>query len=518
MGMRLNHMFWKNKKGWFGQQLIKNIQALEQGDHSRIPWIFCVLAEQHIDSKLVAAQALARVLASLDYDDIVRIDGQMRQTTSMEWNIDWHKKAIEDFFSSKMTVTERRAIIIFASFNPNGFIREKALMMMKDYDHTLPFIILRQNDWVIEVRQAASKAFKEKMQKLDEGELLLALPYAEKLKWGSRGSNDEYIRLFLDKLTSQEHQEELKNGLLSSNVRTRRICIDALFDPTCANTSMAIEHLEHEPDPFLRSILFTKLCHSGAKIDSVARTMLRDKFPTNRRLALQYLYEAKSEDIINVCGTLLLDANASVRALARNILQEKDNSFEFSSFYIKALENSTLAAIAGVGETGDITDAQDIERYLRDNRIAVVCAALVSLMRLDSDKYKTDMLKMLNDKRIGVVKTAQQLILKYQIQDYDVIKKIFTDTPYEYTKIKCAAILFSASKWNSLIFMLEAVSCDSKNVRCLAYQAIEKWIFTFNRSYVQVSLQQKECIEQLIQNLNDALSDSTKRELLFALK
>lgn len=511
-------MFWKNKQGWFGQQLKKNIQALEQGDYSRIPWIFCVLTEQHIESKLIAAQSLARVLANLDYDDIVSIDGQMRQTTSMEWSIDWHKKRIEDLFNTKMSVVERRAIIIFASFNPNGFIREKAVMMMKDYDNTLPFIILRQNDWVIQVRQAASKAFNEKMQKLNKGELLLALPFAERLKWCSRGSHGEYTRLFFEKLTSEEHQEELKSGLLSSNVRTRRICINALFESSCTNISMALKHLECEPDPFLRSMLFSKLYLSGTQIDSAARILLRDKFPTNRRLALQYLHEAKSEDIIDISNAFLLDRNASVRVLARNILKEKNNSFDFSSFYIRALENNTVAAIAGLGEVGHTTDTQHIERYISDSRISVVRDALVSLMRLDSEKYKAIILEMLNDKRIGVVKTAQQLILKYQIEDYDYIKKIFVDTPYEYTKIKCATILFSASKWNSLIFMLEAISCDSEIVRRFAYQAIEKWIFSFNRSYVQVSLQQKESIKLLIQNLNELLSDSTKRELLFVLK
>lgn len=510
-------MFWNNKKGWFGQQLEKNIQDLEEGHYNRIPWIFCVLVEQHIESKLIAAQALAHVLEKLGYDDIVSIDGQMRQTTSMEWNIDWHKKCIEDFFSTKMSIVDRRAIIIFASFNPNGFIREKAVMMMKDYDNTLPFIILRQNDWVIQVRQTASKSFYEKMQKLFKGELLLALPYAEKLKWCSRGSHGEYTRIFFEKLTSDEHQEELKSGLLSSNVRTRRICINALFESSCINISMALKHLECEPDPFLRSMLFGKLYLSKTQIDSAARILLRDKFPINRRLALQYLHEAKSEDIIDISNALLLDRNASVRVLARNILNEKNNNFEFSSFYIKALEKNTVAAIAGLGETGHTTDAQHIERYISDNRIAVVRTVLVSLMRLDTEKYKAIIHEMLKDTRIGVVKTAQQLILKYQIQNSDFIKKIFVDTPYEYTKIKCATILFSDSKWNSLIFMLEALYCDSEIVRCFAYQAIEKWIFSFNRSYAQISLQQKESIKLLIQNLNEVLSETTKKELLFVL-
>lgn len=511
-------MFWNKKQGWFGKQLETNIKALNEGDFSRIPWIFCVFAEQHVISKQTAAQALEGALRNVTFDDIIRIDTQMRQTTSMEWNINWRKYKIEDFFTSKMSVAERRAIIIFASFNPNGYIREKAVVMMKVYDNTLPYIILRQNDWVVQVRQAASRSFDERLQKLNEGELLIALPYAEKLKWSSRGSHGEYTKRFFQKLTSPEHREDLKKGLQSTNVRTRRICINALLESSQSGSLLALNHLKLEPDPFLRSMLFRQLCGTKMNLNEVAMVMLRDNYSINRIIALQYLRDENEKDIWDIACTLLFDKNASVRVMAREILQERDNDFDFRSFYIAALEENNVLAIAGLGETGQAVDAHYMERYLGDERMMVVRSVLTALMSLDADKYASTTHNMLGEDRIGIVKTAQQLIMKYNVPDYDEIRNIFWSTPYEYTKIKCAAILFSASKWQRLVYMLEVLSCDSESLQRLARQAIQGWLSNFNKFFAQANMQQKEMIQGLLEKQNDKLADSIKKELLFVLR
>ena len=104
-----------------------------------------------------------------------------------------------------MDEQDKRALIVFASFNPNGFIREKAVKLMQDFDATLPYILLRQNDWVLQVRQAASAACTYRLQRLSDGEILVALPYAEKLRWSSRGSHGEHITRFFEMLTAPEH-------------------------------------------------------------------------------------------------------------------------------------------------------------------------------------------------------------------------------------------------------------------------------------------------------------------------
>ncbi|MCL1913528.1 MAG: hypothetical protein FWG10_06580 [Eubacteriaceae bacterium] len=74
-----------------------------------------------------------------------------------------------------MGTEEIRAVVVFASFNPNGFIRERAVKFMKECRNTLPFAVLRQNDWVFEVRGAALECACYRLCKLAAGELVSAL-------------------------------------------------------------------------------------------------------------------------------------------------------------------------------------------------------------------------------------------------------------------------------------------------------------------------------------------------------
>lgn len=510
-------MFWKKKREWFGKHLDENIKALNEGDLGRLPWIFCVFTESDSKAKLLAAKTLSNVLKNFKSNDIIEIDTQMRATKSIEWNIDWHEQKIEKFFTPAMNREARVAVLVFASFNSNGFIREKAVQMMSAYDGCLPYIILRQNDWVPQVRQAARRAFDKRMKNLFQGELFSALPFAEKLKWGRRDLHEEYTQKFLDKLVSEEYKEDLARGLKSESLRIRRICTSALFEATQPNVQQALERLVIEPEPFLRTVLFEKLCEAGQDMDKPAHIMLKDKYARNRIIALQYLYDKQAEDIYNICLTLLVDKNAFVRMFVRNIVLKYNPNFDFLKMYIDNIENVGAPAILGIGEIGKLNDAEIIEGYVNDSCTSIVQAVLVSLMWLNSEKYKELLIVMLTDSRNGVVKTAQRLILKYNFPNYSRTFEIFRDTPYEYTKIKCTAILFKAPKWERLIYMLEALSVDEERIRLLALQSIRQWILTFNRSYSQISDYQKDRIKKLIENQKKRLSNNDIKELMFLL-
>ena len=71
------------RPGWFGSKLNDSEIALQSGDYSAIPRIFCVFSEDHAPSKVRAAILLRDVLDRLTFDELVRIDEQIRQTTSM---------------------------------------------------------------------------------------------------------------------------------------------------------------------------------------------------------------------------------------------------------------------------------------------------------------------------------------------------------------------------------------------------------------------------------------------------
>lgn len=510
-------MFWNKKRTWYSEHLDENIQALNEGDLRRIPLIFCVFSGDDTNDKLLAAKALNKALKGFGFDDIIRMDLQMRQTTSMEWSINWREQKLDNFFTASMNAEERQAVLIFASFNPNGFIREKSVWKLSEYDGSLPYIILRQNDWVLQVRQTASESFDKRMQNLSKGEILAALPYAEKLKWSSRGSHGEYTQKFFDKLASQEHREDLLNGLRSHNIRTRRICISAMFESSQTDIELALNQLKNDPEPFLRTILFEKIRNTGRDMKEPSYIMLKDKFARNRALALQYLFENQAEDIYDISVKALLDTDVYIRTLARSIVKQHISDFDFQAFYLVKIEQFGVPAILGLGETGQAEDCGFILKYLDDNRISIVRATLISLMRLNNEKYEKLITEKLSDSRIGVIKTAQKLFIKYDLADFSRVFEIFKETPYEHTKIKCMAILFNASKWERLIYMLEALSDVEESVRQIAWLSIQRWVFAFNRSFTQVSKKQKEEIQMLIEKQREKLSDSLVKELLFLL-
>ena len=507
----------QQNQDWVASQLTQNIEALRNGVRSRIPWVFCAFAGTSAPVKLEAAQALCEVLDILSFNEIIRVEEQMRQTTSMEWGINWRALDMNDFFTDQMNSAERRAVCVFASFNPNGFIREQATLLLQEYNGTLPYILLRLNDWVNQVRQAASAAFHYRLQRLSNAEIIVAMPFAHKLKMGGRGNHDEYLKLFLMTVTSLERMGSLHMGLADICVTTRRLCTDALFDAQPPRTKLAFARLVSEPDPFLRGTIFKKLAGLGQNMNNAAGTFLNDAYPMNRLLAFQYLLDASDGGILDIAEKLLLDTSARVREAAQKTLLQQTPGRNFREFYRACLTKHAAIAIPELGKKGVPGDAEEIAPYLESAHPRIISAAMTALMRLDAEKYRPVITEMLADTRPGIVKTARNLIMKYGPPDYDRVWAIFQQTSSENTQEKCTDIVFAAPKWARLIFMLAVMSGNQETLRAKARDAVKRWLDGFNRSFIAPSDEQSAEIRGRIKELSGFLSPSIERGLLFAL-
>ena len=141
-------------------------------------------------------------------------------------------------------------------------------------DGSLPFIMLRQNDWVQQIRYAAAWIFDDRLTRLSDSEFIFSLPFAEKLRRSSRGSHGEYTDEFFALLCSPKYKKALDAGLLDSCVRTRRICIRAILSmPELDNPQVECQ-LMAEPDPFLRSLLLRGLIERDAMTPRIAEHVL----------------------------------------------------------------------------------------------------------------------------------------------------------------------------------------------------------------------------------------------------
>ena len=514
-------MFWNknNQPGWYGSKLNDYKTVLQSGDFSSIPWVFCVLSEKHDASKTTAADILCDALGKMSFDDLVQIDEQMRQTTSMEWSIDWRRLSIDSFFTSEMSKDARCAVIVFASFNPNGFIRERAVRMMKDYDGMLSFAILRLNDWVSQVQNAAIETVDYRLSNLAAGELIAALPFADKLSRSGRirDANPCIKRIFAT-LTSDNNENELSVGLSSDNVRTRRICITALLGADHLKYDVVVNQLQNETDPFLRATIFRRLISTGQDLGLIADRFLADKYPLNRMLAFQYICNVNDTKALQWAEILLLDKSTAAREASRFYLNKKTPGYDYRTFYKSHFNDNTVSVILGLGEVGTSEDANEIANYLKSEQISIVRAAMIAVMRLDGEKYSPQITAFLSDDRAVIVKTAYNLIRKTSVPDYTKVMEIFRATQFTNTRQKCFSVLLTASKWKRLIFILDVLEFDDGDMIEPAKVALERWIGSYNQAYTTATSDQIEKITKSIERLGNKLPTDMQRHLLFLLR
>jgi HEAT repeat protein len=512
-------MFLHKKTDFYSSNLNAYIAQTSEGAPHNLPLIFCVFAENSDNHKVTAANFLCEFLNKLSFDDIYRIDKQMRQTTSMEWSINWKELNVESFVTKHMSEDEKRAVFVFASFHPNGYIREQAIYALGKYKDTLPFILLRCNDWVCQVRQAAFNVFTQILAYSSEEEIVHALPLMEKLRRSTRYGYDTILPVVVNLF--RINGQLIKRGLNSTDFRARKFCISIINHLDKIDNDYLMDYIFHEKDPFLRKTVFQILLKTNAdstEILELSKCFLKDKYPPNRILALQYLIDNHSNDLFDIAKHMLMDKNAQVRAFSRNLISLGDTKVDIRQIYLNHLYVNTSISIYGLGEVGSAEDCELIEKYLADDRVSVVRAAMTALMRLNTEKYLANITDMLAADKSGIVKTAAILLKLNREYDFEKVSEILNNSSNENTKIKCATLLFLSGKWQSLIYTLMLLGSGCEKLENLCQTQISRWIFTYNRSYAVLSKNDKQTIIELLQEKAKYLKPEAKKQIMFLAK
>ena len=84
----------------------------------------------------------------------------------------------------------------------------------------------------------------------------------------------------------------------------------------------------------------------------MSKQFLKDKYPANRLLALQYLYDYNIDLAFIKAYQMLLDRNLQVRILSREIIKTIKRTDNFHQFYLENLSSNTTIAVYGLGEVG----------------------------------------------------------------------------------------------------------------------------------------------------------------------
>lgn len=178
-------LFKKKEKTENRNNIIKFGDRLIQGDVGCLAWLYEQLVYEDAKGCAVVANYIKKFMSELDDVHLIRLDGRFRETSSIEWFTRWKEV---DPVNIEKYVTDRNAflwILRLGTFHPNGYYREKCVRKLIGDKYSVPFLLLRLNDWAKNVRDIAG-GVADTVRMLSVEEIIESLPYLDKVERGFR--------------------------------------------------------------------------------------------------------------------------------------------------------------------------------------------------------------------------------------------------------------------------------------------------------------------------------------------
>ncbi len=272
-----------------------------------------------------------------------------------------------------------------ASCHPSGFIRADALPFLKPKGG-LRYLLLRVNDWVAVVRQAAARLVEECLQPDRAEEWIECLQLVYRLERCGRAHHFQLIEKVERFLRQPACYGALELGRAHPDKFIRRSCY-SLSEPYPGLLEKGLK----SGDPLLWSWSLREAKSRLARVewkDFLVKALGHKAYQV-RRQALTDLLTFGPEQAEKSLREALLDSSHSVRHLARYYLKKWNLESDFVNFYRDRLEQ-TPVAILGFGESGG--RGEELLPFLERESPRARAAVLEALGHLDPRRFQAQLL------------------------------------------------------------------------------------------------------------------------------
>lgn len=492
---------------------------------SRIPTIFELLLSSSIELKLRTTKVLYKYIRLLNILELSKLDNLFRERTSLDWSYDWRNESPDNLLTSDMTEEESLIILGLCSFHPNGYFREKAidLLNQRGSGKELPFLLIRCNDWVSEVREKAIKYVECHLTHNYVKYIVINLPLIFKLKNTKRNDQSKIFEQVVQILSQKESFPFLEEGTKSNISKIRYFCYQIIIYSKVYNKELLLNYLKLEKEPHPRHLLFNELIRdiSEDEFNLYYPTLRKDNFPMIRAKVLEKYYAFFPDESIMELESGLLDKSGTIRSIARFLLS-KQNKSDFASFYIRMLEFNQFVrgALLGLGEVGKKEHVELIIPFISHSSVSIVKAAIRALSLLNGENHKGDFVGLLDSKHKGISKVARRSLSTVYYNDMKCsLYYLYKETKYEHTKYNTVLLLSSLPKWDSIIYIIEFyVNKADSEISKLGKAKLTNWIENFNRTFDSPTMEQIVSINKTLAKYSRMLEKRELREIEFSIK
>ncbi|HKV61311.1 MAG TPA: hypothetical protein VJO16_05320 [Candidatus Acidoferrum sp.] len=503
-------------------------QIGEAGELAVIPDLLPILIIGDRTAILASASAIHSLLQQLKPADFAQFDEFVRQGYS-EWRVrrePWYTMKAKDVGHLASLGATSISILGIASFHTNGYVREAAVRELgkTETGAELPFLFIRANDWVPQIRSAARDLLLKRIRPDYVPRLLAWLPLALRLVKMSRDDHSTVVEAIRALLSSPGAREALQEEFESKDLFVRRFCFELAMNSNETDRLSVLQSAFGQSDPEVRKVAVRKL--RGTTPSDASKRILLEAISNNyapvRREALLIFAEQYPEEAAQRFQSALLDVNLIVREGAQYYFQKKSN-LDLRAFYSGALQNSNLpqlcAAVAGLGETGLPKDSQPLERFLRDQSSRVRAAALHAIAKLNFDAYFEEFVLALDDASSKVTAEAlRALCKKPNLVGGQRLWEIYDRCSHPHGKRRALFLLARINKWDSIAFLVQSLTNQDDSFVDLGQKYISRWFARYNRSFATPTAEQISRLRNILNRCNLLLNSATQLQLDSLLK
>jgi HEAT repeat protein len=470
-----------------------------------------------------AATALERLLETAQIDDFVWLERHARVTcTAPHADAPWRQIRKRDVRRLSVRTGHFTATCSVLSLHWSGHVREEAVRQLASAEGpvAVPFVLLRLNDWVEEVRGAAVDAVRQWLDRSDLTPLALNLPLVTRLAGPVRSHHPGLVAEIQHRLLAEDPPNALLSACHSRDRPVRRQAFSLVLNLPGGNLGGLVDAGLASFDPVIRLRTLRRAVATGALSPDDERIdrALEDSFMPVRREALQALAEASIDKSEGALHRAVLDRHPAMRYTARWLLSRRSEE-DFAGRYKEVLAqpaSRTLlaAALGGLGEVGTPDDLPAVVPFLSGPTARIRAAAVRAAAKLSSKGDQRFLLRSLLDESPKVAREAAQALRgKVSLIGSEVIWECFQNAQTPHTRRQLLHFFAGLPVLERLIHQLRVASSPGDPLADEALEAARSTLLRPNLGYVRLSTAEVEEIQRELEALGGRLDEGVRRQV-----
>jgi HEAT repeat protein len=459
------------------EEILKKIGELRVP--AAIPLLFSLLRSEKESARFLAATTIEEITKDCDSLTLAELVQIARDLCIFNVFV-YEKLSDAEMIRSTRGLPGPLGIL---SAHPNGYTREavvRALAVGEDGEE-LPFLLIRLNDWVPQVRSAAKQAVTARIRPQYAPHFARCLPLVFRLQILGREDHRPLVAAITELLVREEFATILQTVLLQGDRESRKLAFGLLVNHPHANLTSILTDALKSSDPAVRLWSARELRKrlKGPALLDLLQTLHRDRFMPIRREAIYGYAEQRPDLAPAILEASLLDPRRAIREAARFYLS-KSGWTEFRTFYLAHLHQKTAvtraAAIAGLYEIGKEQDAAVLLSFLQDPNARVRRAAVRAIGRLNPDAHAEQLLEALEDETPAVAKAARiALAGRQDLLNPTRLWEVFTQAKTPRSAELTVSLFASLQWWDSAPLLIKAAGTTQDAARAAALRRLDGW-------------------------------------------